>query len=329
MSEKPPGSSQQPPEPSPERKPISYEQALEAAKTLRAAGEKRPLSGEYENPRIQAAWDTVDQWEAENGLRERGVGTVERAENIVRAAMMWVDAGYAELDILSNALERLNDEHADALREGNEEVIKILRDAIDGIEHKLAASNPKEKTSIKIEAKYDEAKELIAQGKLLSAIGTLHGALIDPRFKGRINDEQRDRFTRLRDETRAREQEPKNKELADFYQLIMTNFLESRTNKGYLVSLKPYPIKIRALDLSAVVLGFFPDGKVRIAIVIPGEKDSVRKVIEINARGEVTEDAGATLDHAESEPDLKDIPDEELAVEAVRQIRNFKDPDAN
>ena len=127
----------------PEREPVSYEQALAAAQSLRARNVPDPLNLEPEDPETQAVLDIIEDWESAAGLGPPGVGTVEKAQNIVRAAKIWLDAGYAEPDIFEDAMRRLIDEHATALREGNEEVTGILADAIADLEARTVSPEQK------------------------------------------------------------------------------------------------------------------------------------------------------------------------------------------
>lgn len=195
-------------EPNPEREPVSYEKLLEAAKALNAA-KVDPLVGEEQRSRrLQEVWDLKDSWEAENHMSLRPgthiAGTPERAADMVRAANIWIDAGYSTPKFLKDAMERLADEHADALREGNEEVIKILADAMGTIEGKLAAKNPKEKASAKLQKYLDEAQEHAEAGRNMEAVQTLTSALFHPELKRVLTEEKKKEIRDLREEIKKK-----------------------------------------------------------------------------------------------------------------------------
>lgn len=147
-----PGSEATPPS---EREPVSYEQAKAAAKALFDAKVKNPTTGEYKDPQVQAAWDKVNDWRRESNLHIRGVGTVEKARNIVRSANIWLEAGYKAPVAVRATLEILNDEYADALRGGDQEIIDIIGDAIGRTEQKLL---PQEKAKVKLEKELAKAE---------------------------------------------------------------------------------------------------------------------------------------------------------------------------
>ena len=192
----------------PDQKPIiAYEQALSAAKVLFAAGIEDPISGEYEDPRIQAAWDNIQNWEFQRGLHMRGVGTSEKARNIVLAATIWLVAGYRSPHVLEDALERLTDELKDARREGNEEVVEILSSARDDVRRKIAADNPKQNTPERMAKKLfmnkiEEARREVIDRKPWGAIGVLHGMLNDPRLEGVMTEDRRRQIIIQREDIR-------------------------------------------------------------------------------------------------------------------------------
>jgi hypothetical protein len=192
------------PESHPEREPVSYKRVLEAAKALNAAGVDPLVGEEQRSNRLQEAWDLKDRWEAENQLGMRGIGTPEKAANIVRAANIWIDAGYSQSKVLRDAMEHLADEHADALRESNEETIKILREAMEAVENKLAAKNPKEKASAKLQAYLDEAQRYAAAGKNMEAVQTLTSALFHPELKRVLTEEKKKEIRDLREEIKKK-----------------------------------------------------------------------------------------------------------------------------
>ena len=193
-----------------EHEPTLYEKALEAARAVHGAGIKEVIGpdegdegDEEADPRVKEANAAIALWESERGLGMRGVGTMEKAVDLVKAATIWIDAGYADPQFLRDALERLNNEYADALREGNEEITQFLKTAIEGIEARPASQNPKEKLSAKVEARLEEARQLEADGRGLKAVFELTLALMDPDFK-RMTADQRNQIRSSRDDIKAR-----------------------------------------------------------------------------------------------------------------------------
>ncbi len=213
MSEIPP---QQPIEPEgvsgtetpPEQEPtLTYEQALSGAKILYEAGVENPISGEHEDPRIQAAWDDIQKWERQRGLHMRGVGTPEKARDIVLAATIWLSAGYRDARILEDALDRLTDELKDARREGNKEVIGILSRAQRDVRRRMSADNPKHNTPERMAEqlfrdKIEEARREVLDEKPWGAIGVLHGMLTDPRLEEVMTEARRQQIVAQREDIR-------------------------------------------------------------------------------------------------------------------------------
>jgi len=184
MSEGPPEIPQEPASPA-ERDPASYEKALDVVLALRSAGIVDPLDDE--NPMVQSALEVVDEWEGQCGLAARGIDNVEKAHNMVKASLLFLTAGYTETQFIRQALERLNGEYADVLREeGNDEIRNILGDAIEALDQKLAQGNPKEMVAHVIEACIDEAKQKVQSGdpkEVVDAIRLLTSTLLHPDYK--------------------------------------------------------------------------------------------------------------------------------------------------
>lgn len=216
MTDRPEKSADQPEDSaSPEHEPVTYEQALDAARVLFAAKVKDPTTGEYKNKKVQAAWDKVEQWKRDNHLHMRGVWTVKKAENIVRAANIWREAGYTNLNSLRYSLTYLNDEHADALRENRPRVTAVLRRAIEEIEAKLIAKGERDKTETEIDRRIAGAEKLYAEGlflydqdkpaakvKFMDAATRLTSVLANPAYKDRMTMigpliARRDNFTKM------------------------------------------------------------------------------------------------------------------------------------
>jgi hypothetical protein len=147
----------QPPQ---EKEPVSYEQALDAVKSLRLT--RKDLSfirhlnvTHYGYSDVQSAFDIVVQWESEcDLLGKRDIDDVEKAENIIKASTILIEAGYTELKYIRDAIDFLNGEYAYETnrRKGKEdEVTEKLKEAIGLLEEKIEQDYPKEKPSEKIE----------------------------------------------------------------------------------------------------------------------------------------------------------------------------------
>ena len=185
-----------------ERAPATYERALDAVRLLKASGVENPFDDEDE--RVIQTLAPLEEWYRERNLHMRGVGSVEKAADLIRAARIFIDAGYDAERFYKAAQEKLNDEHADALREeGNEEAVRLLRNALDAIEAVLGTRDPKERVPAIVAAKLTEATRLAEQGKKADAVGILSLALIDPRFK-RLSPDILAKVKELRDTIKAR-----------------------------------------------------------------------------------------------------------------------------
>ena len=183
----------------PEDGPVSYEQALEAARTLREAGVLDPNLGEYEDPVVQAAWDMVQRWGGEQGLAIARDYTPQKALSIVQAATIWLSAGYNEPEIVKAALEYLQDEQIIAGRQGgDEETIKIIENAIGELEKKLPQ---KESLSVEIDEKIAIAKKEIESGSKIKAVGMLYNILTHKGYKKKISPELRQELIDLMNKT--------------------------------------------------------------------------------------------------------------------------------
>ena len=128
------------------------------------------------------------------------VGSVEKANDIVRCARLWIDAGYTAPKFRRAAIETLGDEHAVALAEGSEDVTKVLADALTAIESGL--SDKKEMVPAIASEKISEALRLAQEGRAKDAIGILTLAIFDPRIK-RLPKSIRDQIVQLRDKIKA------------------------------------------------------------------------------------------------------------------------------
>lgn len=200
MSERPPETQVAPVEKN-EQLPPTYEKALDAVRMLKVAGVENPFDAE--DPRVVDGLLPLEEWYQSKNLHMRGVGSAEKASDIIKATLIFIEGGFDGTAQLRAALEKLNDEHADAMREeGSEEAVRLLRGAIEAIEEKLGARNPKEKAPAILEAKLEEAAELVAQGKGVQAVGVLTFALFDPRFK-RLPKAQLARIEEMRDRYKA------------------------------------------------------------------------------------------------------------------------------
>ena len=93
-----------------EREPVSYEVALAAARAVREKNVENPFDLEPEDPVVQKALEVIERWESDAGLVSVGVGTVEKAQGLVKAASIWLDAGYVGEHIARGAVDRLTDE---------------------------------------------------------------------------------------------------------------------------------------------------------------------------------------------------------------------------
>lgn len=187
--------------PKPEHEPGSYEHALEAVRALKADGIRNPLDSE--DPAVLDRLDALEQWYYARGLNMAGVETVEKAQDLVRAARVFLDGGYTGKRFMKAAIEKLQDEHTAAMREGNAEAAAVIGAALDELEGQLGRSDPKEKMPAILAAKVEEAMAFAEQGKARDAAVVLTLALIDPRFK-RLPKAELARIQELRDAYKAR-----------------------------------------------------------------------------------------------------------------------------
>lgn len=161
-------SEQQPPQ---EKEPVSYEQALDAVKSLHLAEKVLPdirhlEAGHYEDSDIQSAFDIVNKWESKcDLLGKRDINDVEKAENIIKASTILIEAGYKELFYIRDAIDFLNGEHTYETNRRNgkeDEITEKLEEAIKFLEKKIEQDYPKEKPLEKIE---QVVKEIIEKAK--------------------------------------------------------------------------------------------------------------------------------------------------------------------
>jgi len=183
----------------PEDEPVSYEQALEAARVLYDAKALNPYEGEYEDPVLQAAWDRVQKWEVGQGLHIARDYTPEKASNIVRAAKIWLSVGYDKTEFIKGALEYLQEEHTIADREGgDEETLQVIQAAIDELENRL---EPQERISATIEKKIVAAREEVESGNKIVAVGKLYDILTRKDFGKKISTDLRRELIDLMNQT--------------------------------------------------------------------------------------------------------------------------------
>lgn len=172
-----------------EKEPGSYEHALELFKQLKEEGLKNPL--DLENPKVQEAQDALEEWERKAGLLDAGVNGLERAKELVRAARIFLDAGFTGKATRADAKECLDNLYAFALREDDPEVVAYIGGEVEKLE-------PKSKLDQIIGEKLAEA----AATTPVNAVGILTCALFDSRFK-RMSVEQRQTIERARDSYKA------------------------------------------------------------------------------------------------------------------------------
>ncbi len=199
MSEVPP-TTPPPVVPRLEREPVTYERVLETMRALKSAGIKKPLGSE--DPRAIEANDLLEEWRLSRGLHMRGIGSVEKASDIIRGALVWIEAGYNSTQDLKNAIEALSDEHADALREGNEGITNMFKSALDALDKQIGQHLFTEKLPAQIVKKLEEAQEAALKGRTVDAVGILTMALFDPRFK-RLPPDVLTQIRELRDSYKA------------------------------------------------------------------------------------------------------------------------------
>ena len=172
-----------------EQKVVSYEQALDAAKALRAAGVENPFMETHDDPQIQSLLDIIAQWEGG-----------ENPQTAVRDYRLFAEAGYSSSQFFKDVLESLQDELNWAERDGNSEALAVIVPAIEDAQVKLEAVDPKEAKKEKIAAKFKEAEQLIEEKKYTSAVGTVYNTLAHKPLVLFISDELRQSFLKLRTE---------------------------------------------------------------------------------------------------------------------------------
>lgn len=172
-----------------EQGPSGYERALELFTQLKEEGLKNPL--DLESPKVKEAQDALEEWERQSGLLDVGIGGIERAKLLVRAARIFLDAGFTGKATRADAKERLDDLYAFALREDDSEVIAYIGSEVEKLE-------PKSKLDQMIGEKLAEA----AATTPMNAVGILACLLFDPRFK-RMTVEQRQTIEQARDSYKA------------------------------------------------------------------------------------------------------------------------------
>ncbi len=171
-----------------EKEPVSYEKALDAIKSLRLAGIKNPMDDE--DPTVQEAFDIVNKWKSECGLLgHRNIDDVEKAKNIVKGAMFFIDAGYTNTEFIREAIDFLNGEYnyeIERRKKEGDEITTTLETAIKILESKLEQVNPKEKFLNLIEKDIEEAKIKAKSGErtqIIDAVRQLVSTTLTTKYK--------------------------------------------------------------------------------------------------------------------------------------------------
>ena len=172
------------PSPESKREPVSYEQVIAAIRSLHSAGVTNLR--DVKNPDVKNALELVGAWRTQqnipdvdaDGQRVHGVDSVEKAEDIVKIATLWIDAGYVDRERLDDALGALTNVYMDAVQEGaGEEVLAVFDRAIKFLEVRLAPPDSKrekkDRVATEIEGRLEEAKQLVRDGKIVDAVGRL------------------------------------------------------------------------------------------------------------------------------------------------------------
>lgn len=210
------------PVPNPERAPVSYEQALAAAKSLHDAGVKNPR--DIKNPLVVAALETIGFWRAQEGIlgdfdlgREgqfvHGIDSVIKAENIVKSVTLWIDAGYTSQKRLSAAIEALEYDRDYAELDGaKEDVLVVFDAALKSLEARVESSGSGKKWEHEVETEIasaiEKARSELKVGKPSSAIGIISPLILSsamPKYKRylKLHPDQRERITKMRDDLKA------------------------------------------------------------------------------------------------------------------------------
>ncbi|MEK7136156.1 MAG: hypothetical protein AAB821_01010 [Patescibacteria group bacterium] len=169
-----------------EKRKVTYENALEAARRALSFGatpdtwDERESTENPESGSVDEQMNIIERWVESQDL----LGTIDTIEKATAWAIywqLWVKAGLTEPFYLKNQLEQINDEISLSLNAGvGEEVLSILENVKKNIEILLP---PEMTVSKKIENKIQSAKELAKTGKFNDAISSLSSILVNPAYK--------------------------------------------------------------------------------------------------------------------------------------------------
>ena len=172
-----------------EAQPGSYEYALELFRHIKENDLDK--SFDEDSPKIMEAQDALDSWERAEGLGVGGIGDLERAKKFVKSARIFLEAGHKGKQVMKDLKERLHELYAMAMKEQDPEVIAYVSAELESVE-------PKSKIDKLIEDRL--AKEVFGATKPSDAYATLHIMLYsEPRLK-RMNEQQRARLEKLKEE---------------------------------------------------------------------------------------------------------------------------------
>ena len=173
---------------------------------------EKPPSGAPESQpeqEVEAAAEAVSETPAEavvgpedSYVGERGVTT---ARAYLAEVMKSIAGRRANAENLHGTRDTIRGEWAIAARaEGGEEGARILREALDDVQARLEAIDPKEKVAALVEAKFTEAEALFAKGELTGerkcfvlTVAALYSMLITKQFVEHITYEQRIKYVEL------------------------------------------------------------------------------------------------------------------------------------
>lgn len=173
----------------------TYEHALGAIASLREAGVVDPYN--TDDAQVDAAFDTLMEWKRSHALEVRNIDSAEKAENTVRLARIFLDAGYGGQLFVRRALRQLYTAYADMINKNdlhldpseidspeNDEAIKeILSAAIAPLEEELGALDPKERVEGAVLDRIDEAKEKAKNGDPTDAVRLIVSTIHHPEYK--------------------------------------------------------------------------------------------------------------------------------------------------
>lgn len=146
-----------------------YEQLLQAARELKAAGVRNPYE---QGPKTEAMWDSLEEWKREQGVTSLELTSMESAQATVHYARLFLDAGYTSETVRKATYELLREALDFAARGSHPAITEYLTTEIERLE-------PADGFMLVVEGKIAEA---LAQ-KPVSAVGTLTGLLMYPQMK--------------------------------------------------------------------------------------------------------------------------------------------------